>query len=113
MKRIILLIGGLCLIVNVLCGCVLSAYSTFNCAVTSGVILLNMMMLYLVSTIELKDAFRISLSCLFPIMAIIEFLMGLFSPERFEDNWFIIFIAIALLTEGIIIIVTKSISKPN
>lgn len=111
MKRIILLIGGLCLIVNVLCGCVLSAYSTFNCAVTSGVILLNMLMLYLVSAIELKDAFRISLNCLFPVMAIIEFLMGLFSPEQFKDNGFIIFIAFSLLVEGIILIVTNTISK--
>lgn len=111
MNKVNLMIGGLCLLVNILCGLVLSCYSAFNCGVTSAVILLNMGMLYLVSTIHLKDAFRISLNILFPVIAIIEFLVGLFAPEQFENNGFIIFLAVALLVEGVLLIVTNSLSK--
>lgn len=111
MNKVNLIIGGLCLIVNILCGMVLSCYSAFNCGVTSGVIVLNMGILYLISVINLKDAFRISLNCLFLILAIIEFVVGLFSPERFEDNGFLVFLILALLAEGLILILCNSITN--
>ena len=111
MKAIILSVAGLCLIVNILCGFIISSYSTFNCGVTSGIIILNAIIMLIVSEITLKDGFRISLNVLFPIMAIIEFIVGLFSPDRLQDNGFLVFILIALLWEGIIIIITNQISK--
>lgn len=111
MNKVNLIIGGLCLIVNILCGLVLSCYSVFNCGVTSGVIVLNMGILYLVSTINLKDAFRISLNSLFPIIAVIEYFVGLFAPDQFENNGFIIFLAIALLVKGTLLVVTYFLSK--
>lgn len=111
MNKINFIIGGLCLIVNILCGMVLSCYSAFNCGVTSGVIVLNMGILYLVSTINLKDAFRISLNCLFPIIAAVEFIIGLFAPEQFEDNVFLIFLLLALLFEGSILVLCNTISN--
>lgn len=81
MKTIILLIAGLCLIVNILCGCIISSYSTFNCGVTSGIIILNAIIMLIVSEITLKDGYHISLNVLFPIMAIVEFIVGL-SPQK-------------------------------
>jgi hypothetical protein len=65
----------------------------------------------IVSEITLKDGYRISLNMLFPIMAIVEFFVGLFSPEKIQDNVSLMFILIALLLEGIIIIMTNQISK--
>ena len=111
MKAIILSVAGLCLIVNILCGCIISSYSTFNCGVTSGIIILNAIIMLIVSEITLKDGYRISLNVLFPIMVIVEFIVGLFSPERFQDNGSLVFILIALLLEGIIIIITNQTSK--
>lgn len=111
MNKVNLFIGGLCLVVNILCGALLSSYSAFNCGVTSAVILLNMGMMYLLSALSLKDAFRISLGFLFPIFAIAEFVAGLFSPEQFEDNGFLVFLLVALLLEGIILIICNSISN--
>ena len=111
MKAIIISVAGLCLIVNILCGCIISSYSTFNCGVTSGVIILNAIIMLIVSEITLKDGYRISLNVLFPIMTVVEFCAGLFSPDRLQDNGFLVFILIALLLEGIIIIITNHISK--
>ena len=111
MKALILSIAGLCLIVNILCGCIISSYSAFNCGVTSGIIVLNAIIMLIISSITLKDGFRISLNVLFPIMAIVEFVVGLLSPEKFHDNGSLVFILVALLLEGIIIITTNHISK--
>ena len=111
MKAIILSVAGLCLIVNILCGCIISSYSAFNCGVTSGIIVLNAIIMLIVSEITLKDGFRISLNVLFPIMTVVEFVAGLFSSERFQDNGILVFVLIALLLEGIIIIITNKTSK--
>ena len=111
MNKINLIIGVLCLIVNIICGLVLSFYPAFNCGVSSAVIVLNMGIMHLVSTIQLKDAFRISLNFLFPILAIIEFFMALFAPERFQNNGFIIFISITILIKAVILVITNTLSN--
>ena len=111
MKSVILYIGALCLVVNVLCCMLLSCYHAFNCLLTSGVILLNMIIMYLVSVITLKDAFRISLNVLFPLFFIAEFVCGLFAFEHWKDNAYIIAMAFAILIEGVILIITNNISK--
>ena len=111
MKNIILSIAGLALAINILCGLIISSYSAFNCGVTSGIIILNALLLLLVSEIMLKDGFRISLNVLFPLLALAEFIAGLFSPEKFQDNSVLVLILVALLLEGIILIITNHISK--
>lgn len=111
MKAIILSVAGLCLVINILCGFIISSYSSFNCGVTSGIIVLNAIIMLIISMITLKDGFRISLNVLFPIMTIVEFVTGLLSPEKFHDNASLVFILVALLLEGIIIIITNHISK--
>lgn len=111
MKSIILSIAGLTLAINLLCGLIISSYSAFNCGVTSGIIILNALLLLLVSEITLRDGFRISLNILFPLMALVEFIAGLFSPEKFQDNGVLVFILVSLLLEGIILIITNYISK--
>lgn len=111
MKSIILSVAGLALVINILCGLIISSYSIYNCGITSGIIILNALLLLLVSEITLKDGFRISLNVLFPLMALVEFIAGLFSPEKFQDNGILVFILVALLLEGVIIIITNHISK--
>lgn len=111
MKAIILSVAGLCLVINILCGFIISSYSSFNCGVTSGIIVLNAIIMLIISMITLKDGFRISLNVMFPIMAIVEFIVGIFSPDRLQDNGSLVFILVALLLEGFIIIITNQISK--
>lgn len=111
MKTIILYTGLLGLAINVICGFVLSDYSAFNCTLTCGVIILNMVLMYLVSVLTLKDGFRISLNVLFPLFFFAEFTCGLFSPELWKDNWFVITLAISILIEGVVLIITNYISK--
>ena len=73
MKNLFITIGGLILMVNILCGFILSSYSLFNCGLSSVVIVANVVFLAVITTVRLKVAFKASLSILFPFMGVIEF----------------------------------------
>lgn len=111
MNKITLTVGAFILVVNVLLGLILSSYSYFNIGLNCAIIAVNVLLLYLVSVMRLKDAFRVSLSLLFSSIATIEFIGGFFAPAQFEDNGFLVFLLLALLFEGILLVVCKMVSK--
>lgn len=111
MKSLILIIGSLLFIANLLLALLISAYEPFNMWLNCAVISINTILLFAVATLRLKDAFRISLSTLFPLAGIIEFICGFFVAPRFEDNLMVVFIIMALLVQSIILIITNYISK--
>ena len=78
-----------------------------NCAV----IVAHIGLLCSVSAIQLKDGFRYSLNCLFTGMGFIEFILGLFSPDRFEDNGFLVFVLFMLLLEAMLLLGANYITK--
>lgn len=104
MKKLIVIVGLLCLLVNYLFGVLLSAYADFNVGLNSGVILVNTLLLYGVSALSLKDGFKVSLSCLFSFMTLVEYVVCLFVPARVEDNGYLIGIIVVLLIEVMILI---------
>lgn len=113
MKNVFLTIGGLILIVNVLCGFLLSSYTLFNCMLSSCVIIVNVIALTVITAVKFKDAFKTSLSILFPLMGLIEFVFSLLSSESVQDNWYIIFIIIVSLLKSILLMSISFISKKN
>ena len=104
MKNLTLIIGVLILIVNVLLGLILSSYSTFSMGLNSAIIAAHIGLLCGVSTMQLKDGFRYSLNCLFTGLGFVEFILGLFSPDRFEDNGFLVFVLFMLLLEVVLLL---------
>lgn len=111
MRNLTLIIGLLLLIINVMLGLILSSYSTFNMGLNSAVIAAHIGLLCAVSAIQLKDGFRYSLNCLFIGMGFVEFILGLFAPERFEDNGFLVFVLFMLLLEVVLLLGANYISK--
>ena len=65
MKKIILVIGALCLLANLLFGGMISAYEKFNVGLNCGVIVVNTLLIYLTAAMRLKDGYKIPLSGLF------------------------------------------------
>lgn len=110
MKKLIIIIGIIFLVLNVLLWLLLSFYPAFNMGVNCAVIVLNTILLLLVSTLTMKDGFRVSLSCLFPCLAIAELCCGFASQQHFDDNAFIIAIIIMLVLQIILLIVSNIIS---
>ena len=110
MKKIILISALILLVTNILFGAILSCYDGFNMAVSSSVILLTALTLYIVKSIRLKDAFKVSLTLLFALSGVIEFFISLFISSRFSDNWGIMVIIALLILQGLILLLTNTVS---
>jgi hypothetical protein len=78
-----------------------------------GVIIATTVLLYAVGQIALKDGFKISLSFLFSILGFIVFILGLFAPQRYEDNSALMAILLIVMFEAIVLTITYIISKNN
>lgn len=111
MKRLNLFIGLLLLVLNVVIGLMMTSYTTFNMILTSGVIVISIALIEILKHIKLKDAFRISLSALFVLFLIINYILGILSPERFQDNGYIIAILIIIAFEMIVLMTTSFVSN--
>lgn len=111
MKRIIILSSAVLLVANLLLGLILSFYGGYNVAISSFVIIGTGILLYLIHTINLKDAYKVSLTLLFAIAGCLEFLLSLLSPNRLTDNWWLIIVILLMAFEAIMLIVTNTISK--
>lgn len=113
MKNLILIIGFICFFANLLLGLIISSYAPFNLGLNTFVILANTGLLYLLASSPVKDGFKVSLSMLFPMCGLIEYILGLFAPDTVENNWYLILTIILLFIESILYAIVYSVSHIN
>lgn len=113
MKRLIILTTIILLVVNGLFGLILTAYQPTNIYLNGAVILLGGIVLWVVSSTQLKDAFKISLTSLFAIIAGVEYILGFFAPTEWSNNWFAILVMAVLAIEIIFVLLTNFITNKN
>lgn len=111
MKRIIILSCIVLIVANLLFGTILSSYGGFNLALSSLVILITGLLLYLTDIINLKDGYKVSLMLLFAIAGVLEFVLSLAAPNQIADNWWLVFDIALIAIEVIILIIVNRISK--
>ena len=111
MKRTIVIITALLFALNLLAGLIFSGFKPFNVAYSSVVILITGVLLFLLYRVGLKDAFAISLSFLFLILGLAEYILGLSSPARFQNNTVLFATVILLFLEVIIFTIVYITSK--
>jgi len=99
------------LLVNILCGFLISSYEPFNIGFSSLVILITGGLIYLLQSIKMKDAFVVSLSFLFTILGITEFILTVISPKHIQNNGYIITTIALFVIQTIILIICNSVSK--
>lgn len=87
MKYFTLLVVLLLIIVNIVAGYIITAYDTPKVVSSSIVIVLNAILIYALQSMNLKDAFSISLSILFSLFMIVEFCVSLYIPATWTDNY--------------------------
>ena len=107
----ILIIGSLSLVFNVLLGLLLSQYTYFNMWVNCGIVVLNTALLFYLYQFNMRDAFRISFSFLFVILAIIEIILGCLMPQQLQDNGYLIVIIAILFIETALFVITNIVSN--
>lgn len=113
MKRLIILITIILLVVNGLLGLILTAYQSTNIYLNCAVILLNGIALWMVLSTNLKDAFKISLTSLFAVVGGIEYILGFFAPNEWNNNWFAILVIAVLAIEIIFVLLTNLVTNKN
>ncbi len=111
MKHLNIIIGLIILVFNALFGLLISSYSNFNILLTSGIIIISFSMIEVLKYIKLKDAFRISLITIFASLFVVQFILGVVSPSRFQDNGCLIAILIIIVIELITLITNSFISQ--
>jgi hypothetical protein len=113
MKRLIILTTIILLVANGLLGLILTAYQSINVYLNSAVILLSGIVLWVVSSTHLKDAFKISLTSLFAVVGGIEYILGFFAPNEWTNNWFAILVIAILAIEIVFVILTNYVTNKN
>lgn len=111
MKKSIILAGVVLVLVNLLMGLIISTYDCFNLAVSTIVILFTVIVhLAINSRLGLKDGYKVSMNIIIPIIGVVQYLIALFMPNHFNDNWGLITIILLVVTEVILLIAANSIS---
>lgn len=111
MKRSIFLIGSILVIVNLLLGLIISAYGCVNLVASTVILVLTAVVLLLINgRMSLKDGYVVSLNILIPIIGLIQYLIAIFMPSRFSDNWGLIMLLALTVIEAIILIAANRIS---
>ena len=113
MKRFIIIITIILLLFNGALGIIISAYQPTNVYLNSAVILLSGIVLWIVSSISLKDAFRISLTFVFGLLGVGEYILGFFAPSGLSNNWFAILLITILAIESVILFLTNYVTNKN
>lgn len=111
MKNLTLVIGCIILLLNLVIGLIFSSYKPFNIGLNSGVIVVNTLMLYILGASQIKDGFKISLSFLFLIAAVIEFILAFFVPESFENNVALTILLLLFAGQAILYVIAYFVSK--
>lgn len=111
MKKIIIFSCIVLLIANLLFGAILSFYGEFNVAISSVVIVVTGLLLYLTDIIRLKDGYKISLMLIFAVGGLLEFVLSLIAPNRLTDNWWLILVIGLMAAEAILLIITNTVSN--
>ena len=111
MKKTVIIATTILLVVNLLAGLMLSGFKPFNVTFTSVIIILTGALIYLLRSIPMKDAFVISLSFLFVFIGLIEYILGVLSPESFKNNGFLLGTICLLALECIVLTICSITSK--
>ena len=110
MKKVTLIIAFLMLVLNVVFGLILTAYTPFKVCFSSATIIVTAVLICLLSTVRLKDAFAISLSFLFSFLGLVQFILGCCSPNTFTDNGCIVAALVLLAFEVSVLLICNLVS---
>lgn len=93
-------------------GMIISAYGYINLVASTVILILTAVVLLLVNgRMSLKGGYVVSLNILIPIIGLIQYLIAIFMPSRFSDNWGLITLLVLIAIEAILLVATNSISK--
>lgn len=113
MSKLILIFGSLLLLVNTLFGLIISSYLPLNWVAVDVVFLINMFLLYKISSSQMNNGFKVSLSFIFPFLGIISTILAVLSTNKFKDNYCLVGYVFILFIEVALYLITLNIKLTN
>ena len=113
MKKVILIVAGLMILMNVILSLVIEAYSSMAMLQGCAVVVISVVMLILVQCLKLNDAYRYSLNTLFSMVTIGEWVTAFFAPNELANDWFVVVALVILVLEILLLIASNSITNIN
>ena len=113
MKVLTIIVFAVLLLVNLLAGVIIKEYLTENIIMSSCILLLNAILLWLVANSKMRDAFKVSYHILFPFICIIEIILAIIAPNKWEDNFFVIGIVCCVAFQFILLFAAIKTTQHN
>ena len=113
MKSLTLIVSIVLIVVNILAGVILKDYHTENVIMSTCVLVANAALLWIVAKCNMKDAFKVSYHILFSFLCLVEFILSLVAPNRWENNYYLIGIICCFAFQIILFIVALLFSQHN
>lgn len=113
MKVLTIIVFVILLLANVLAGIIIKEYLTENIIMSSCILILNAILLWLVANSKMRDAFKVSYHILFPFICIIEFILAIIAPNKWEDNFFVIGIVCCVAFQFILLFTAIKTTQHN
>jgi hypothetical protein len=111
MRQLIITLGAIFLLVNLAFGLALKSFETFNLVFSSGVIVATTIIFFLVDSIKMKDAFKVSLFLINGVCGLIEYVIALIAERDIPNNWYYVVLIVILAFQLILITTTNITSK--
>ena len=113
MKSLSFIISLILILVNILAGVILKDYHQENVILSSCVILINALLLWLVASCNIKDGFKVSYHVLFPIIGLIEFILAIVAPSKWDNNFYIVGIIAFIAFQTILLLAAIKSTQHN
>jgi hypothetical protein len=109
MSKIIIYLGSLLVVVNTINGLLISNYLPFNWLSVDAVLIINTILLYKLSTDNISNGYKISLSFVYPFLCFVSIVLAFLSPNKFKDNYYVIGFVFLMLIEISLYLIAKNI----
>jgi hypothetical protein len=106
-------LGSLLVAVNTIIGLLISNYLPFNWLSVDAVLIINTILLYKLSTDNISNGYKISLSFVYPFLCFVSIVLAFLSPNKFQDNYYFIGFIFIILIEVSLYLIAKFIKYIN
>lgn len=113
MKSVSLIVSIILIAVNILAGLILESYHQENVIMSTCVLAINALLLWVIAHSNMKDAFKVSYHILFPLLCLVEFILAIVAPSQWQNNYYLIGIICCLAFQIILFFVALKSSQHN
>lgn len=111
MKYIHLIIGGICLVFNLLACLVFDAVGSHVMVITSLVIITTAVINHICGTLDIKDGFKVALPFFFTFNGLVEYGLSFFVDESLNNDGFLVAIIALFVIQLSVLIFSSLVSK--